>query len=98
MDKDNNPFLFRQFCIPIRMRDFLFRYVEYGIPPGGFLTAVLENNLSEACGRADDENLENLPAYANYLYNHVPTNAWGSPQKVSEWIGLGGLRGKVETA
>ena len=32
------------------------RYIEHGIPPGHFLTAVIEKDLCGASERADDEN------------------------------------------
>jgi hypothetical protein len=73
---------FRQFAIPEHM---MTGYIERGVPVGDFLTAVLENNLSEACGRADDDNLENLPAYVAYLYNEAPSPCHGSPEKVRAW-------------
>ena len=90
---ENDKWTFRTFMIPERMRGGLTRYVENGIAPGGFLTAVFENNFMEAVGRADDENLQNLPAYANYIYNHVPHWCHGSPTAVSDWIARGGSQG-----
>lgn len=77
---------FRSYVIRAGMMESLRAYVEYGRPVGDFLTAVLENNLSEACGRADDENIDNLPAYAAYLYNEVPSQCHGSREKVGDWI------------
>lgn len=38
----------------------LERYLNNGIMPGSFMTAVLENNLKEAIGRADMTNRSNL--------------------------------------
>ena len=32
------------------------RYIEYGIAPGSFMTAILCNDLMEAAQRADDTN------------------------------------------
>ena len=78
---------FNQFHIPDYMMDGIKRYVEHGINPGSFMTAVLENDLHEAASRADDENINNLPAYVAYLYNEVPTSCWGSPEKVAAWKG-----------
>ena len=75
---------FRQFAIPVHMMASLTGYIERGVPVGDFLTAVLENNLSEACGR--DDNLENLPAYVAYLYNEAPSPCHGSPEKVRAWL------------
>ncbi len=72
--------------LPEHMRDAARRYVENGYAPGHFLTAVLENNLVEAAARADEENQRALFQWASWLYNHVPTPAWGSSEKVTEWI------------
>ena len=77
---------FRQFSIPDRMMPHLLRYIERHEPVGDFLTAVLENNLREACARADDENQANLPAYLGYLHNEAPGKCWGSPEKVRAWL------------
>ena len=61
----------------------LERYVNDGIQPGGFLTSVLENDLSAACGRADHENSRNLVNIVGYVYNYIPANMWGSREKVA---------------
>lgn len=76
---------FNGYRIPERMAMGLRLWIERGVPPGSFLMAVLENNLHEAVGRADAENLANLPAYCGYLYNEAPSPCWGSPQKVRAW-------------
>lgn len=60
---------------------------------GGFLSAVLENNLKEALGRADLENRAALFAIVSWCYNEMPSQAWGSKEKVAEWVDAGGLRG-----
>ena len=77
---------FKGFYIPERMMGGITRYVEQGIPPGHFLSAVISNDLSEAVSRADEENIKNLPAYIGYLYNEVPSSCWGSPEKMKAWI------------
>ena len=77
---------FKGFYIPDRMMGGLTRYIEDGIPPGDFLTAVISNDLSEAVGRADEENLRNLPAYIGYLYNKAPSGCWGSMTKMHDWM------------
>ena len=64
--------------IPQYTLDSLTRYVEHGIPPGSFLCAVLENNLVRSVGRADRENLAALPEIVKYVYNEIPSNAWGN--------------------
>jgi hypothetical protein len=64
----------------------LIRYVVHHIPTGSFLLAVLMNDLAEACARADDENRYHLFDIVMFLYNHVPTSAWGSPEHVKKWL------------
>ena len=76
---------FRDFFIPDYMMGAITRYVEKGIPPGGFLTAVISNDLAGAVSRADDTNIRNLPAYVGYFYNHLPSQCWGSPERMKRW-------------
>lgn len=74
--------------LPMRddVKESLDRYVKQGIPPGGFLTAVLENNLFEAVGRADEYNLATLASICRYIYNDLPATCWGSPQRVTDFL------------
>lgn len=71
---------------PEIVKDSLKLYVERRIPPGGFLTAVLENNLFEAFGRADLTNRHALFDITAYIYNKLPSSCWGSPEKVDNWL------------
>ena len=77
-----------EYGIPDRMQGGLIRYFNQRIPPGHFLTAVLENNLVEAVNRADDENVHCLKAYVMWLYNVPPgrPTGWGSQKAVTEWL------------
>lgn len=61
-------------------------YVKEGIPVGDFLRAVLENNLMESFGRADDDNRRTLWSICAYVYNEIPFNCHGSPEKYRAWI------------
>lgn len=79
-------YTFRQWQIPDRMLAGLDRYLVHGIMPGDFLRLILVNDFVRAAGRADDENLANLPAYACWVYNECPSDAWGSAEKVAAWI------------
>jgi len=76
---------FRGFYIPERMMLAIQRYIK-GEKPGGFLQAVICNDLFAAVGRADEENLTNLPAYIGYFYNEAPSESWGSREKMEAWI------------
>lgn len=68
------------------MMGALTRYINDRLRPGDFLSAVLSNDLKEACGRADHHNKEILFEYVNYLYNYCPAACWGSYEKVNEWL------------
>src|SRR5688572_25670613 len=52
---------------------------------GDFLRAVLSNDLTEACGRADDYNLLTLPAIVAYVYNNLPADCHGSRERYEAW-------------
>jgi hypothetical protein len=68
--------------IPVqRMAHGVVRYIEHGVNPGHFLTAIIENNLFEACSRADPENRRHLYEWAHWFYNYAPTGCWGSRAK-----------------
>ena len=67
-------------------KDSIDRYVQFGLPPGGFVTAVLENDLFGAMNRADLDNRENLFWVCEYVYNKIPMQAWGTPKKVGAWM------------
>ena len=77
---------FREFAISDRMMGAIERYVQQRIKPGDFLTAVIRNDLFEAVGRADDENMANLSAFVAYFYNVAPSSCWGSSEKMHAWL------------
>ena len=74
-----------EYGIPERMRGAIVRYVEQRLPPGDFLSAVINNDLREACGRADNENQRLLPEYVMWFYNWAPAGCWGRPGALREW-------------
>jgi hypothetical protein len=77
--------------IPDSMIGPLRRYIENGIPPGDFMTAVLSNDLREACARADDINRPRLFEYVKFLHAYAPYSCWGSLKSVKAWVSEGGL-------
>jgi len=80
--------------IPERIHRALVEHIERGRPCGHFVTAVLDNDLREAIGRADDENIVALPLIVSWLYNRAPGQCWGSPEKRQAWQAAGGLCGE----
>ena len=73
-------------AIPRRTKEAIDRYVQQHLLPGGFLEAVLSNNLMDAVCRADSENLEALVEICKYIYNEIPSKCHGSPEKVKAWV------------
>jgi len=61
-------------------------YIVNRVPPGSFVTAVLQNNLFSCYFHADDNNFQKVPAYVAYLYNHAPANCWGSEKAIEAWL------------
>lgn len=86
MMKPLSEFVFNGQRIPERMHGGIMRYVEQGIEPGDFLSAVICNNLRGAVGCADDENIRLLPVYVAYFYNETPSGCWGSPARFYSWM------------
>lgn len=72
--------------VPEHMHDGIVLYLLHGYQPGSFMTAVLENDLKEACMRADDENRRAIYQHVAFLYNYAPSNAWGSPARVADYM------------
>jgi len=72
----------------------LINYIYRGRSVGGFLTAVLRNDLFEACSSADDKNLPYVSNYSSFLYNYTPSNCWGNVDRVKAWMKMGGLEGQ----
>lgn len=61
-------------------------YIDHRIKPGGFLEAVLRNDLKEALGRADFRNRRKIFEWVEYLYNYAPAICWGSNDRVAAWL------------
>lgn len=79
--------VFKGVVMPESLREGFARYVVHRIETGQFLRAVLENDLTEAVGRAATvENVLALPALCGWLYNHAPPDCYGSRVKVTAWL------------
>jgi len=61
-------------------------YIHYRQPPGGFLRAVLENDLCQSFARAHISNRAAMFDIVCYLHNFAPSDCWGSPEKVKSWL------------
>jgi len=77
--------------LPAHMQESARRYVEDGADVGGFLTALLSNNLFETYNTADFDNRDMLDVWIGWLYWEAPSRCWGSLEKVTAWQKIGGL-------
>lgn len=80
--------------LPNHMHAALERYVFDGILPGGFLEAVLSNNLMEAVTKADYTNLAALKDWVMFVYWNIPSGCWKSDKHITDWVESGGLEGR----
>lgn len=68
------------------------KYFGRGLSHGGFIKAVLNNNLVRSYGTADLENRAAMDSITKILYNYMPEPAWQyDPEpadKVKKWAGL----------
>lgn len=71
--------------IPERIMSNLTYYVKGEEVPGGFLYAVLCNDLFKAVGRADKEMQPLIPLLVHYIHWELPAGCHGSPEHVAEW-------------
>jgi hypothetical protein len=71
--------------IPWHLHNGLARWVCFGIQPGGFLTAVVTNDLFDAVTKGDDEAVEALPNTVRWLYWNTPNGCRGSDKVLDTW-------------
>lgn len=79
--------------LPSHLRGALLRYVDFRVRPGGFLTAVLQNDLTGAVQLADSQSRQALPAIVEWLQGNAPSAAWGSKGAVAAWLDAGPAAG-----
>ena len=75
--------------LPPHLQGGVQRYIEQGVPPGDFLTAVITNDLFLATSHADSTSLAALRDIVRFFYNESPSRCWGTPEKMKTWIKAG---------
>jgi len=78
--------LYDVYGIPLHMRDGLNFWFDHHREPGGFLQAVLQNDLVRAVMCGDAINRSCLHSYVLFLTNEAPDASYGSHQKYLDWI------------
>jgi len=73
--------------VPSRhMVEAVKNWVENGIPPGSFLSAVITNDLKEAAATADSINRHLLFEWVGWFWMRAPSDCWGSLENAQKWI------------
>jgi hypothetical protein len=69
-------------AVPVPTISGIVSYVEESRPPGGFLYAVLTNNLKDSLMSADLHNMRAIGDIVRLMYWEVPASMWGSVEEV----------------
>ena len=70
--------------LPYHLRGGMRRWIEDGIQPGSFLTAVLEGELFEAVIHADEQASAALAEIVRWCYEELPAS-FGRPNSMKVW-------------
>lgn len=75
--------------VPASLSPALSRYLVFGLEPGAFLCAAIENDLHRAVAYSSPgfpaESFTDLQLLTRWLYNHAPAVCWGSKEKRLAW-------------
>lgn len=77
--------------MPAKYVPGLERWIKEGIEPGGFLQAVLKNDLFNAIAKADQVSQMALEFICGWLSCHAPAPCFGSEKNYKEWLKRGGM-------
>lgn len=73
---------------PPLVRQAIDKWATQAQKPGDFVCALLQNDLLGAYQRADPWSTKNMAAIVAYLWNEVPSDAWGSVERFEAWPAL----------
>ena len=71
--------------VPAHLAPGLNRWVQDGILPGGFLRAVLANDLAAAVCSGDPGSRAALVDVVLWLVEFAPPDCWGSAETMERW-------------
>ena len=83
--------------IPDHLISGLANYVVNGRPTGGFLRAVISNDLVEAMGRGTVDSIGAIRDIIIFFANCTPNGCYGSPAIYKAWVEIGGILGHMAT-
>jgi hypothetical protein len=71
---------------PPHAKEAMINYLEHKWEPGGYLSAVLENDLFGAYAHADLKSLKEMDALILWVYNFAPASCWGKKGSIAGWL------------
>ena len=74
--------------ITMQCQEAIFNYLVYGWEPGGFLTAVMANDLYRAATVSDIANVDNLAYVAKFVVYALPQACYGNYDQIKNWLQL----------
>jgi hypothetical protein len=66
----------------------MFNYLVYGFEPGGFFKGWYANDATAILRSHPGNTVEALKDLTKWMVNSMPHEAWGSHEKVGNWIRL----------
>lgn len=81
------------FAVPGHLRGGVARWIMTGTEPGGFLQAVLINDLKGAVTRGEPSSRAGLLQLVGWLIAEAPPMCWGSEGAYVDWVSSGGWQG-----
>lgn len=72
--------------VPEHIRAGITNYFEHGLHPGGFVSAVVANDLTRAVQSADHENRKHIPSITRWVSYNAPAGSRGSWASFDNWI------------
>jgi hypothetical protein len=67
----------------------MYNYLVYGLSPGSFFTAVLENDFMKAIQRSHTgNNISSLKSLTGWIQDYMPHQAYDSSYRIAEWLKL----------
>lgn len=71
--------------VPQHLREAIYHYITEGRPVGGFLQAVISNNLIGATTRSHPDVKEHIGGIVLWFLSYAPTDSYGSQCAYDYW-------------
>lgn len=78
---------FEHYDVPVEMQEAFWNYLAYGLSPGSFGVAVLDNDFCSAVCRSHPAlTTGHLRHIAKWLMHFAPANSYGSSIRRQAWM------------